>query len=630
MDIGCGMKTVFRILFCTFLGAVFDVCALGSSSDPLAEPSYLPKDANFVYVSKPPYNAVGDGRTDNTEAIRRAVSENLEKNRTLYFPKGIYMISGGIEWKNKAGIFWSRTSWRGNGRGKTVIKAFDNTPAFSNPDKPCAMIKTGSNNTTNGKGDAAHDIYIYDMTIDCGRGNAGAIGVDYNASNNGAMYRVDIRSGDGSGAVGLSMTRDVGPALIYDVSVTGFDIGIKTGGGFGLTMEKIKVEGQNDAGVQVSANCVGIRNLTSVNKVPALRGGPYWSLAAVVDSNFSGVGAESPAIIPQGTRFFLRNIDVSGYSASIDVPGKMELPSGHIDEYVSHKGVKTLFETAPKSLDIKVPELPAIQESPEDEWVSVAEFGAKADDIFDAGEAVQKAIDSGATTVYFPQGGYSWADPVILRGKVRRVMGFNSQIRGKLIVRGTEGPVIIERFRGLHVENAEPSHPVVLVSHGGPVSITPDAKGWFAFDVVASFKIGKGQFLYGRHINPESGSGPQITNDGGTVWILGFKSERFPVNFVGTCGSSTKVLAGLMRCSQGVKPRNSPSAVNDNSYMSLSLSETAFRDIESYDVVVKETHGGDVRLWEEPGRGQYMFPLYVGRPMSDAGKKGSAGTGYGE
>ncbi len=45
---------------------------------------------DIIDVTLPPYNAVGDGETDNTEALQRALSESGE-GKILYFPFGVYL-----------------------------------------------------------------------------------------------------------------------------------------------------------------------------------------------------------------------------------------------------------------------------------------------------------------------------------------------------------------------------------------------------------------------------------------------------------------------------------------------------------------------------------------------------------
>ncbi len=44
----------------------------------------------LVDISKPPYNAIGDGKTDNTLAIKKALAD-CSDNKIIYFPFGVYL-----------------------------------------------------------------------------------------------------------------------------------------------------------------------------------------------------------------------------------------------------------------------------------------------------------------------------------------------------------------------------------------------------------------------------------------------------------------------------------------------------------------------------------------------------------
>ena len=48
------------------------------------------KTRQIVDITKPPYNAVGDGVTDNTEIFKKAFSE-LKLDKELYIPMGVYV-----------------------------------------------------------------------------------------------------------------------------------------------------------------------------------------------------------------------------------------------------------------------------------------------------------------------------------------------------------------------------------------------------------------------------------------------------------------------------------------------------------------------------------------------------------
>ncbi len=56
-----------------------------------------------IDVTKPPYNAVGDGKTLNTQAIQRAFGD-CKKNQSVYFPAGIYM-TGALDLHSNTEIY---------------------------------------------------------------------------------------------------------------------------------------------------------------------------------------------------------------------------------------------------------------------------------------------------------------------------------------------------------------------------------------------------------------------------------------------------------------------------------------------------------------------------------------------
>jgi polygalacturonase len=52
-------------------------------------------------VTKPPYSAKGDGKTDDTAAIQRALNDLMGQHRILYFPNGTYLVSKTLVWSKK-------------------------------------------------------------------------------------------------------------------------------------------------------------------------------------------------------------------------------------------------------------------------------------------------------------------------------------------------------------------------------------------------------------------------------------------------------------------------------------------------------------------------------------------------
>uniref|UniRef100_A0A7C4LJ75 Rhamnogalacturonase A/B/Epimerase-like pectate lyase domain-containing protein n=1 Tax=Schlesneria paludicola TaxID=360056 RepID=A0A7C4LJ75_9PLAN len=251
----------FLAIACVYVGMSSPVIAADASNPDRV---FIPADAGLVNVRD--HGLKGDGKTDDTAALVELVRRNLNQHKTLFFPSGTYILSDSILWANEQGEFWPWLTWQGEGRGRTVLRLRDRSPGFGDATKPKPVVKTGCYDGET-RQNAAFNCYFFDLTINTGRGNPGAIALDYCSHNNGGVVRVDLVSEDGAGVAGLSMTRDSpGPALIQHVNIRGFDTGIALKHLlFGVTFESVRLEKQNGVGMLVDGNAAAIRGLTSVN-----------------------------------------------------------------------------------------------------------------------------------------------------------------------------------------------------------------------------------------------------------------------------------------------------------------------------------------------------------------------------
>jgi hypothetical protein len=140
---------------------------------------------------------------------------------------------------------------------------------------------------------------------------------------------------------------------------------------------------------------------------------------------------------------------------------------------------------------------------------------------------------------------------VIVRGNVRRLIGFNSFIRSSKVVLRFENkdhPVLLERFNfedGVLEHAASQS---VVVRHSiNPVLLTTSNTGtWFVEDVVtARLNIGKGQRFMLASSTASRHHQPLVKNDGGLVWLLGYKTEFGNTVAATLNGGKTEILGGL-------------------------------------------------------------------------------------
>ena len=617
------IKFILIALFATLLSLGLPSCFLvGGNSSGIATVVY-PQDANMINIKE--YGAKGDGVTDDTEAIRQAVKNNLNQHKTLFFPQGTYLVSDIIEWKLDNGVFYAFLTWQGEGIGKTRIKLKDNTPGFDDPENPKPITRPGSSDFRGtGGGNKAINNYIFDMTFDTGKGNPGAIGVDFTASNAGAMENVEIISEDGQGFAGLELTREVGPCLIKNVTIKGFDIGIIGGAALiNVTLEDIHLENQNVVGIENTNLVMAIRHLTSNNSVPALKNiGDWQGPVVLIDSELRG-GSPEVAAIKNLSNIVVRNVKTAGYKTAIQHNNQF-IPGSDVEEFVSAKPL-SLFESPPKTLNIAIEETPVFVDNDLNNWASVETYGAKSDDDLDDSEGIQKAINSGKNTIYFPQGIYKIDRPITVKGNVQRLIGFNSQLESQLdsnIVmfrfNNDKHPVVFERFNFFKdgiLENAA-SQPVVIRHTIGPTFLTTSDSGtWFIEDVATSrFSLNQNQKIYARQLNLESPPPePLLKNDGGLAWILGYKTEYGNTVSATLNGGMTEILGGLFYPAQGMEDPEIPLLINQNASVAAIYREIAFGP--TYKIHIKETRDQDTKTLRRDAIGQghmVAIPLYSG------------------
>lgn len=601
----------------------------GRGADDNPERVFVPADAGLVNVRD--HGVKGDGRTDDTAALRKLVSVSLNKHQTLFFPAGTYVLSDSVPWATAAGEFWPWLTWQGEGRGRTVLRLRDAAPGFGDPAAPKSWIKTGCYDGEQ-RQNAAFNCYFFDLTLDTGRGNPGAVALDYCSNNNGAVTRVDIVSGDGAGVAGLSMRRDSpGPALVRHVRVRGFDTGIALSQLlFGMTFEYVRLEGQRVAGLAVDGNAAAVRGLTSVNRVPAVRLSGWASSVVLLDSDLGGGDPGGAAVeAADAPTLLMRNVRTAGYglAARVTNDGRARtLPGGPVAEALFGQRFALFGDAAAaRTLGLPTEDAPAYFGEAGD-WASVKAHGAAGDGKADDSAAVQRALDSGKAVVYFPAGSYRLATPVVVRGNVRRIVGFSSsfaEARGKVLFRleNAEHPVSLERFcffDGGRLEHAG-AKPVTLRHVTGPekggLVTVGEGRTWFFEDVCTShLEFPKDTAVFARQFNCEpEPPGAGFVNAGGRVWVLGLKTEWGNTIGVTRAGGRTEILGGLMLPAQGFKDESLPAFVVEDGAFSGTWNEITF-GTGIYRNAVRETRAGQTRELHPKGEGtQRAWSLYSTR-----------------
>jgi len=563
-----------------------------------------PSHVAVVDVTKPPYLARGDGKTDNTLTLQQAFNENVGKHKILYFPPGVYLISSTLTWPKrwKDHENWGFTTLQGAAAESAVILLKDST--FTNASDPNALLNTGGF----GSADWFHN-HVQDLTFDIGRGNPGAIALQFYANNYGAVRNCRFVSGDGQGFVGLDLAhRDMnGPLLVENIEVNGFQIGIRAGNAVNSqTLEHITLRGQTHRGIQNEGQALTIRNLTFTGPTVAVSS---YGLLTLIDAKLTGVGSarDVPAVINfNGGRMLLRDITATGFSrivadvATPDIGAALRLPALpqlRVAEYCSHP-VTSPFPSPQTSLRLPIRETPIPPLEPPASWASVDNFGADPSGERDSTKAIQKAIDSGAMTIFFP-GTYRVTSTVVVRGKVRRLVGTGAHVNYAQEAKPTfrvadgAGPTVhFEHFGSLGsaIELATKRTVVFQSLEVKTIRSLADGDVYFE-DVTTNALVFRKQRVWARQLNVEN-EGSHIVNDGGTLWILGYKTERGGTLIETKNGGRTEVLGGFSYTTTAGKL--APMFINQDSSTFAFFGEVCFNG-DPYMTLIRETRSGQTK-----------------------------------
>jgi hypothetical protein len=559
------------------------------------------------------FGAYGDGVHDDTLAIQTALSQGRSSATTdyfghpkaLYFPPGIYLVHDTLRWNGCC------VTLQGAGPGATTIRLAPGSAGFNNPASPKPLIVTPS-------GTQSFHQEIWDLKLEIGANNPGATALSYSSNNMGSVSDVLITSADGKGYAGIDLTRQwPGPLMIRNTEVDGFSTGIKLAQAqYGSTFENITLKNQSVVGIYNLHQPIEIHNLISNNAVPALNNNG--GFAVLLDAMLTGGSSANYAIITNAP-MYLRDIQSSGYGATLD-DATLAVPvrtTGSITEHLVGTPKTLTGDLGSGSLKLAAEDTPTYTGS----ILDTAPVVAKSQ--YDL-SGVAPALASGKSTVYFAFGTYTANNEidVVVPDTVKRIAGFSSAFFGNptgyngggirfIISSNSSTPLVIDQMTGVKIEHRG-ARPLVIRDSEIFYYTETGAGKLYIDDVMIKneLMIQSNQQVWARQLNDEV-SGQKIQNSGGSLWILGLKTENSGMVINTTKGGKTELLGALIYPAHTV-PSTDVAFRSQDSQVSYIYTESEYGTNNGYATQVQEIRNGLTKRITSSQSAPYVMPLFIG------------------
>lgn len=583
----------------------------------------IPNNSNPVIAKK------------NRLAIKAAIDSVSGSRRIVLIPtEDTYYID------NRLDCPFARTTIAGVSQN-TVLRLIDNAEGYTSASSQKPLIKYVSNNPINtgtGEGTQAFFNYLIDITISTGSGNPGAAAVWFISQNNGGMKNVTIQSEDLQGLFGIDGSRNPqGPALFENVTIRGFNIGMKLAGyDGGNTLRDCEFYDQAQVGLDIAnGNTVFGRNLSFYGDAPPIKCASN-TVLFLSDSYFHGLNSAIPAVdCSAGGYAVLQNcITNGGYSALLRNRSS-QLVGGTGSDFIathSFSSKWTPVSGSAKPLGLKVFGYHE-HKTPLHRWKSVGASPGTGDCLAQVNAAIAAAIAEGKDTIYFHPGNYYQSGPIVVPSGIRRIIGngcniypqntsnFNnsSAPNPQFRVESGTNSLTIEGFQG--IENTLAGYYFILHKSNRDLIVKNSTNyKWIKTETPASGKPGtlfiedfcgglyaeaEGQYIFAQQLNNENFFNPKMTFKNGVIAVIkGTKNEKGTAILVEN--STVEFYLGSILVTSSSPPVVNSKNDGDTPMFEIINSKVSIcattSGNEYFHVQVEETYNGETRYFYHSNR----------------------------